>query len=698
MNSGVFKNNQVGWDMCCKEAYPIKECFERHRSLLHGNLPVVSVNDHKNLLYISVDAYRHSTVTQAARHRLARWALFMAEENIRVVHIPGTQNHLADLLSRNGNKEYAAAKRNEQQINTKSPTPSNDKEQIHEPHMEATKTGWPELPEGPMTLNQAKAVVLGLTWDEPTQAEKDAVAAAQAKQRQKEAATTSEDSDDSNPGMETETDEEEQRTWPSKSDAEHEHTNKKQQSTETQPDKSAPDKRSREKEMITASHPKGAVIEPASQVKKQAKERAKSNDDKAAHPNKTDATTAANKPMKQSITNMSKSMGPREQNNNEKDHDDIKKQFLIIKPKQPQRVQALQQHEVNLQDKHIMKNRQDISWPTAATIAKAQKQLTAKEKKNAEEKTIEGRRLYINAQGKIIIPATAENLQRTLITLAHQDNHGHRSIEDSIKVLRETFTFPMLKQEADELIHSCLQCLKLRGGKITPRPTWEMMRATVPFEYIHADYMDMPTASTGECYLLIITDDLSGTVLLHPCKTHQAIDTARTIVDEWLSMYPDPTILHTDGGTHFVNSLLKAIADIRGFKHHITAPYNKKSHGVGERINRTCLDAYLAFLGQMELDEKSWPKYAKMIQAQINRTPTKSRGNKSPIEITTGVKPKSTFNHILFEGYDGILQDKLTVASEAIEQHVEKFILIWPASHNPWRYASPPAFSLSPLT
>ena len=78
----------------------------------------------------------------------------------------------------------------------------------------------------------------------------------------------------------------------------------------------------------------------------------------------------------------------------------------------------------------------------------------------------------------------------------------------------------------------------------------------------------------------------------------------------------------------------------------------------------------------MELDEKTWPKYAKMIQAQINRTPTKSRGNKSPIEITTGIKPKSTFNHIIFEGYDAVLKDKLTVASEAIEQHVKKFIQV----------------------
>ena len=106
VNSGIFRNSQVGWDICCKEAFPIKEAFERHRGLMKGKHPVVSVNDHKNLLYIAADAYRHSTVTTAARHRLARWALFMAEEDMRVVHIPGIANHLADLMSRNGNPGY----------------------------------------------------------------------------------------------------------------------------------------------------------------------------------------------------------------------------------------------------------------------------------------------------------------------------------------------------------------------------------------------------------------------------------------------------------------------------------------------------------------------------------------------------------------------------------------------------------------
>ena len=79
---------------------------------MHDYHPVVTVNDHHNLLYIVSDAYRHSTVSTAARHRLARWALYMTEGNVRVVvHIPGISNHLADLLSRNGNPAYMDTRR-----------------------------------------------------------------------------------------------------------------------------------------------------------------------------------------------------------------------------------------------------------------------------------------------------------------------------------------------------------------------------------------------------------------------------------------------------------------------------------------------------------------------------------------------------------------------------------------------------------
>ena len=207
-----------------------------------------------------------------------------------------------------------------------------------------------------------------------------------------------------------------------------------------------------------------------------------------------------------------------------------------------------------------------------------------------------------------------------------------------------------------------------------PLPTWEMMRATVPFEYVHYDWMDMPTASNGHKYLMIIIDDLSGTVLLHSAKSHTATVTARVYVKEWLSHYPEPTMLHTDGGSHYVNSLLRTISDIRGYTHHITAPHAKWSHGVGERINRKCLDAYLQILSQLRKDEKEWSAYTKLIQAHINRTPTKSRGGLSPIQITTGLKAKSTFQHVLFQEHNTKMATAIPAKSELIQQHVSNFI------------------------
>ena len=276
----------------------------------------------------------------AARHRLARWALFMAEENIRVVHIPGISNHLADLLSRNGNQYHNTS---------------------------------------PATAQRGIKIPASATTTTPTQ-------------------------------------------------------------------------------------PTG-------------------------------------------------------------------KQFLAISPPTPKMTTTMGPHEHDLATRDIMPNRQDISWPSVAVIAKAQKQLKAKDRKQAKTITIDNRKLYTDNAGKILIPDNAKTLQQNLITLAHQDNHAHRSIDDTIQRLRDKFSFPKLTEKAKDLTHACLQCLKIRGGTVTPRPLWHMMRGTKPYEYIHSDWMDMPTAANGHKYLLIVIDDLSGTVLLHSASTHTAEETARALVD-----------------------------------------------------------------------------------------------------------------------------------------------------------------------
>ena len=65
--------------------------------------------------------------------------------------------------------------------------------------------------------------------------------------------------------------------------------------------------------------------------------------------------------------------------------------------------------------------------------------------------------------------------------------------------------------------------------------------------------MEMPVAANGMKWLLVIVDDLSLTCLLHPCMQATAEVVINVLINEWLAHYPDPVLLHTDGGTHFDN-------------------------------------------------------------------------------------------------------------------------------------------------
>ena len=101
--SGKFSKSQCNWHVSHKEMYPIVHAFKRLNYLLLGHPSRVKVfTDHKNLK----DILRPQTADHASHStRLHRWALTFQEANIRVYHVPGEQNFLADLMTRWGTKE-----------------------------------------------------------------------------------------------------------------------------------------------------------------------------------------------------------------------------------------------------------------------------------------------------------------------------------------------------------------------------------------------------------------------------------------------------------------------------------------------------------------------------------------------------------------------------------------------------------------
>ena len=115
-----------------------------------------------------------------------------------------------------------------------------------------------------------------------------------------------------------------------------------------------------------------------------------------------------------------------------------------------------------------------------------------------------------------------------------------------------------------DAVRRCLSCIKTRTGKSIPRPLWYMVYATAPFEYIHLDFMELPDATNGMKYVLVVVCDFSLTTLLHPCHKADTETVVKALLEHWLSHYPDPLLLHTDGGSHFDNAVVRAIAKIKG--------------------------------------------------------------------------------------------------------------------------------------
>ena len=184
-------------------------------------------------------------------------------------------------------------------------------------------------------------------------------------------------------------------------------------------------------------------------------------------------------------------------------------------------------------------------------------------------------------------------------------------------------------------------CIKTMPGKIIPRPMWYMVYATRPFEYIHLDFVELPDASDGYKYVLVVTDDFSLTTLLHPTKSADSETVVDALLQHWLPYYPDPELMHTDGGSHFDNAVVQGIAKKRGWKFTICTPYAKWAHGVAERNNRTMLDIMTKLCRALKMQINKWPRLLKLVQGAMQRQRRPSRGNMSPIQLTTGIQPKS---------------------------------------------------------
>ena len=78
------------------------------------------------------------------------------------------------------------------------------------------------------------------------------------------------------------------------------------------------------------------------------------------------------------------------------------------------------------------------------------------------------------------------------------------------------------------------------------------------------------------------------------------MEVVKALVNEWLSHYPDPLLLHTDGGTHFRNDLLKELTQMLDIEHHITLAYCPWANGSVEVVGKDLVYTTRALLSELQ--------------------------------------------------------------------------------------------------
>eukprot|EP00737_Agarophyton_chilense_P004166 gb/GEZJ01005113.1/.p1 GENE.gb/GEZJ01005113.1/~~gb/GEZJ01005113.1/.p1 ORF type:complete len:487 (-),score=31.61 gb/GEZJ01005113.1/:1533-2993(-) len=283
-----------------------------------------------------------------------------------------------------------------------------------------------------------------------------------------------------------------------------------------------------------------------------------------------------------------------------------------------------------------------FDWPTEKDIISSQTIHAAKAPKTLSEEN----RPWRLASGRIWIPETDHELRFRMLIAAHTERGGSRAFEPTVASVSEHFWWKKLREDIQQFVGSCFQCIATESFSRVPRPLGHTMHASRPNELIHFDYCFMKKGEGDLLYVLIVKDDLSGYVWLNATAEADA-ETTAAISMEWFAFFVVPKCWVSDKASHFKNQLVKQISDGLKARHHFTLLYCPCSNGSVEVVWRELLRTARATLSEFQLPLTAWPSVLPLIQSALNNSPTRRLNGNCPLTVFTGLQRDSPLSVIV---------------------------------------------------
>ncbi|CAF2846048.1 unnamed protein product, partial [Rotaria sp. Silwood2] len=286
----------------------------------------------------------------------------------------------------------------------------------------------------------------------------------------------------------------------------------------------------------------------------------------------------------------------------------------------------------------------------------------------------------INRVNRIIaVPVVPQTKIKDVLLAYHNSsmNGAHFGKDRTYYKIRDRYYWPRMYNDIAQHVKSCPNC---SINKYSRRKSNGHLNQVNPpegvWENLAMDFMGpiTPLSSTGNKYILVITDLLSKYVIAKATRDNSALTASKVLVEEVILKYGTPKQILTDNGTHFTAELFNDIMKLCGVCHIFTTPYNPQSNGVCERFNASMCDTLASICNNKRTD---WDeKLSKVIFAY--NTTRHANTKFTPFELMFGREiklpfdlPKRTTTIIEPHQYVKQLQEYLELAKQVARTNIE---------------------------
>ena len=263
---------------------------------------------------------------------------------------------------------------------------------------------------------------------------------------------------------------------------------------------------------------------------------------------------------------------------------------------------------------------------------------------------------------------------------AHVELAGHGATTKTLYMLRRHFYWPQMYSECIKFVQSCLPCLRTKRGGPDQTFSGKLFTPYSPMDCLAVDILGVGRKTArGHKYVLVAVDAVTRYGWAIPLKTRES----REIVDKlhhhiFLTAGAPKYLMH-DRGAELTAGQFKDLLQEFQIQQKLTTSYTPTANSACERLNRTILQLLRSLLFEYE-DTPSWDTLLATAMSFYNCGYHQTLGN-SPFYLFYGRDPNVPYEAILspVPHHDGTVSDRskhmaacLKMARESISATQDK--------------------------